>query len=198
MSSTPKVLVIALIAGSLGLLASLWTAGFTPLLHSALGQRVLGAMLAARAPKAPAGITVARPGLAIPPLQLRDLDGRIVPLPLAHAKHAVLINLWASWCGPCVREMPYLERFSSQQADNGVQVLGIALDDPTAVRAFLRQVPVTYPILTDAPGPGDAGVRLGNPAGVLPYSVLVSAEGVLLKQHIGPFAAGELENWVEP
>ena len=44
----------------------------------------------------------------------------------------------------------------------------------------------------DAPGPADAGVRLGNPKGVLPYSVLVSADGRLLKQHIGPFVEGEI------
>src|SRR3546814_12974329 len=55
------------------------------------------------------------------------------------------------------------------------------------VRDFLQRVPVDYPILVDAAGPADAGVRLGNPKGVLPYSVLVSADGVLLKQRIGPF-----------
>jgi hypothetical protein len=54
---------------------------------------------------------------------------------------------------------------------------------------------VSYPILVDTPGPADAGVRLGNPKGVLPYSVLVSGDGRLLKQRIGPFVEGEIERW---
>jgi len=91
--------------------------------------------------------------------------------------------------------MPELQRFAEQQGANGVQVVGIALDDPAAVQAFLERVPVSYPILLDTPGPADAGVRLGNPKGVLPYSVLVSDDGRLLKQRIGPFADGEIEHW---
>jgi peroxiredoxin len=76
-----------------------------------------------------------------------------------------------------------------------VQVVGIALDDADAVRAFVARTGVTYPILIDTAGPADAGVRLGNPKGVLPYSVLVSADGRLLKQRIGPFEEGEIAGW---
>ena len=107
----------------------------------------------------------------------------------------MLINVWASWCGPCIEEMPELQRFAASQGATGTQVVGIALDDAASVRAFLRKIPVQYPILLDAPGPADAGVHLGNPKGVLPYSVLVSADGRLLKQRIGPFAAGEIPGW---
>ena len=91
--------------------------------------------------------------------------------------------------------MPELQRFAAAQGPNGTQVVGIALDDPAAVRAFLQRIPVGYPILLDVPGTTDAGVRLGNPKGVLPYSVLVSPEGRLLKQRIGPFAPGEIDRW---
>ena len=91
--------------------------------------------------------------------------------------------------------MPELQRFAAQQATNGVQVVGIALDEADAVHAFLQRVPVSYPILLDTPGPADAGVRLGNPKGVLPYSVLISADGRLLKQRIGPFDDGEIDAW---
>jgi peroxiredoxin len=89
--------------------------------------------------------------------------------------------------------MPELQRFSARQGAAGVQVIGIALDDPAAVREFLIRIPVHYPILMDTPGQADASVRLGNRKGVLPYSVLVGADGRLLRQRIGPFAAGELD-----
>ena len=128
-------------------------------------------------------------------LTLRGLDDKLVELPDHYAGRPVLINFWASWCGPCIREMPELQRFSSEQGLNGTQVVGVALDDAAAVRAFLQRTPVDYPILLDTPGPADAGVALGNPKGVLPYSVLVSADGRLLKQRIGPFAEGEVARW---
>ena len=195
MNASSKVVLVALAAGTLGAIASLLTTGPGPLLRSELGQRLLGGALEASAPKPPQGVVVARRGERLPSLTLPGLDGPVVTLPTAYAGRPLLINLWASWCGPCVEEMPELQRFAASQGSNGVQVVGIALDDPAAVRAFLRRIPVAYPILLDAPGPADAGVRLGNPKGVLPYSVLVSADGRLLKQHIGPFGAGDLSNW---
>ena len=160
-----------------------------------LGQRILGATLAAAAPKPPAGIMVATRGEPIPAVDIADLEGRAVTLPGTYAGRPILINFWASWCAPCVKEMPELQRFSAAQGRNGVQVVGIALDDRAAVRAFLQRVAVSYPILLDAPGPADASVRLGNPKGVWPYSVLVSADGRLLKQRIGPFDDGEIARW---
>ena len=195
MNASSKVVLVALAAGTLGAIASLLTTGPGPLLRSELGQRLLGGALEASAPKPPQGVVVARRGERLSSLTLPGLDGPVVTLPTAYAGRPLLINLWASWCGPCVEEMPELQRFAASQGSNGVQVVGIALDDPAAVRAFLRRIPVAYPILLDAPGPADAGVRLGNPKGVLPYSVLVSADGRLLKQHIGPFGAGDLSNW---
>ncbi|MEN1958771.1 hypothetical protein WCE41_00305 [Luteimonas sp. MJ246] len=74
-------------------------------------------------------------------------------------------------------------------------MIGIALDDQAAVEEFLERIPVRYPILIDAAGPRDSGVQLGNQRGILPYTVLVSADGRLLKQRIGPFVHGELDAW---
>ena len=195
---TVGVLLVAVLAGGLGLLASLRVAGPGPLLRSELGQRVLNAAMSASAPEPPAGVPVAARGARIASFTLRDLDDHPHGVPGSWRDRPLLVNVWASWCAPCVHEMPELQRFASAQPANGVQVVGIALDDGDAVRAFLRRVPVAYPILLDAPGPADAGVRLGNPQGVLPYSVLISADGTLLKQRIGPFEPGELEAWARP
>jgi thiol-disulfide isomerase/thioredoxin len=195
MRSQAKIQLVALVAGALGVVASLATNGPGRLLRCVLGPRLLGCLLSAAAPESPPGVAVATRGKPIPVINVRDLAGNRIEFPTRYAGKAMLVNVWASWCAPCLKEMPELQRFAMQHAANGVQVVGIALDDADAVNAFLRRVPVSYPILLDTPGPADAGVRLGNPKGVLPYSVLVSADGRLLKQRIGPFDEGEIDAW---
>ncbi|ODU40508.1 TlpA family protein disulfide reductase [Thermomonas sp. XSG] len=139
---------------------------------------------------------MAEKGGIVPAMTLPDPDGKQVAIPAAWAGRTTLVNLWATWCAPCLKEMPDLQAFADAQGATGVQVVGIALDDAAAVAAFLRQHGITYPVLVDAAGPADAGVRLGNPAGVLPYSVLVLADGRLLKTRIGPFTdAADIAAW---
>ncbi|HEU4774318.1 MAG TPA: TlpA disulfide reductase family protein [Lysobacter sp.] len=198
MKSNTRIVLVALAAGVIGAGAGLWFNGAAPLLRSEVGQRALQDVLSATAPAAPAGLAVAERGQVIPTLQLPDLEGQSLALPAAHLGRPQLINFWASWCGPCIEEMPELDRFAASQDGNGVQVVGIALDDADAVRAFLQRIPVDYPILIDAAGPADSGVQLGNLKGVLPYTVLVDAQGRLVKQKIGPFQHGEIDAWARP
>jgi thiol-disulfide isomerase/thioredoxin len=117
-------------------------------------------------------------------------------LPDAHGRR-VLVNLWATWCGPCRDEMPLLDGFTRRHGANGtVVIVGIAQDDPAAVRSYLRLTPVNYPILFDD-AQGRAGLRLGDRLGNLPYSALLDANGRLLRRHYGPFAnADALATWV--
>jgi len=192
---TRTVLIVAIVAAVLGAGAGLLVSGSGPIWRSELGQRTLQGMADAAAPAAPDGVTVAERGDPMPALRLPDLDGRTVALPQDYAGRPLLINVWASWCGPCIDEMPELQRYSERQGADGVQVIGLALDDPAAVRDFLLRVPVAYPIVTDPPGPADASVRLGNRRGVLPYSVLIGHDGRIAKQRIGPFAPGELDGF---
>ncbi|MEO6103156.1 MAG: TlpA disulfide reductase family protein [Pseudoxanthomonas sp.] len=189
-------LAVALAAGVLGALASLWFGG-SPLLRSEAGQQALHSAMDATAPEPPAGVKPAKPGQPMPPLTLADLHGQPQSLPGAYAGRPLLINVWASWCGPCIEEMPELDRYARLQGNQGVQVIGLALDTPDNVRQFLSQVPVAYPIVIDSPGPADASVWLGNRKGVLPYSVMVDAGGRIVRQKIGPFAAGEIDAWTK-
>ena len=198
MKSGAKIVLVALAAGALGVVASIASNGPGPLLGTEAGQRVVQEAYRATAPAPPAGVAVAGRGDRIPAFTVPGLDDRPLDVPGSWRGRPLLINVWASWCGPCIEEMPELQRFHAEQGAKGVQVVGIALDDPASVRAFLQRIRVTYPILVDEAGPADAGVRLGNPKGVLPYSVLVSADGVLLKQRIGPFAHGEIDGWARP
>jgi thiol-disulfide isomerase/thioredoxin len=137
-----------------------------------------------------------RVGELMPSFTLPDLDGMPVKFPDQFKGKPLLINVWASWCAPCIEEMPELARFAARHADTGPQVVGLALDTPEAVLDFLGNVPVYYPIVIETPGPQDASVKLGNSQGLLPYSVLVDAQGRVLKQKLGPFKAGEIDAWV--
>lgn len=179
MKPAAKIVLAAMVAGALGVAAGLWRDGrFSP------------------EPVPPAGVAAAGIGDPLPAIALPDLDGKIVELAGIAQGRPLLINVWASWCGPCVKEMPELDRFSREQADNGMQMVGLALDTPEAVRDFLNRVPVSYPIVLDTPGPADASVRLGNTRGLLPYSVLVGADGRIAKRKLGPFEPGEIRDWV--
>lgn len=118
---------------------------------------------------------VVLPDLAARPRRLSEWDGR-----------PRLVNFWATWCAPCVKEMPLLQRHA--QAHPELAVIGIALDDPAAVSAFVRELGIGYPILVQAPSATDASVLYGNRRGVLPFSVFIDAEGVLRAAEAGDFA----------
>ena len=199
MPSNKAVVGIALLAAMAGAAASLY---FEPTIAQKLagtepGQRVLGAVLEANAPKPPADLKIAERGGIVPAMTLSTIDGIAVELPRAWAGKPTLVNLWASWCAPCLKEMPELQTFS-QHASKSAQVVGIALDDADSAKAMLARLGITYPNLIDTPGPVDAGVQLGNPAGVLPYSLLVSADGRVLKTKIGPFEnRDDIASWVQ-
>ena len=107
----------------------------------------------------------------------------------------LLINFWATWCAPCVREMPEIDRFHREFGPRGWQVLGLAIDGPTPVRAFLGRVKVGFPI-------GLAGLdgtelirSLGNTSGGLPFSVMISADGRVLRRKLGATHFDELAAW---
>lgn len=131
-------------------------------------------------------------GEKIPNLALIDLQNRVVDINQWQGKTRV-INLWASWCQPCVHEMPVLENFAKENPD--VQVIGVAFDDIAAVSKFLDAAPVSYPVAI-ATDPNRAASQLGNARSALPFSALIDAQGILKAAHLGDFDAQRLKDWV--
>ena len=99
----------------------------------------------------------------------------------------LIVNFWATWCPPCLEEIPAFVRLQREFATRDVQFLGIALDSKENVRNFLREHAVNYPSLHGQRDAIDIGKRYGNSIGALPYTVAVARDGKVLLTHHGVF-----------
>ncbi|MFN0161005.1 MAG: TlpA family protein disulfide reductase [Burkholderiales bacterium] len=104
----------------------------------------------------------------------------------------LLVNFWATWCGPCKEEMPDLQRLATGDLGNKVRVIGIGIDDKDKMRSFAADIGITYTILqTGAPGL-DLMKALGNRSGALPFTLVLDGAGRVVKSHAGKLSYEEL------
>ena len=126
---------------------------------------------------------------AQPKLHLSTVDGKTFDLAEQHG-HWVVVNYWATWCGPCLEEMPELSALAAMR--EYIKVVGVANDDikPADMQAFLQKHPVAYPIAQVDPGapPADFGMP---PA--LPVTWLIDPQGKVAKRFMGPVTAADIE-----
>lgn len=141
----------------------------------------------AAAPEAAAPIDVWR-------LRFETPDGGELALAGLRGRPLVL-NFWATWCAPCVEEMPLLDRFQRDHGGAGWQVIGLAVDNAAQVREFLARRPVGF-------GIGLAGMQgvqlarsLGNHGGGLPFSVVYDSRGAVAAHKLGAATAEDLAEW---
>lgn len=109
----------------------------------------------------------------------------------------LLVNFWATWCPPCVEELPLLNAFNTANAARGWQVLGLAVDQPSAVRGFLKKLPLNFPVGMAGFAGTELSRTLGNPSGSLPYTVVFGAEGTVLHRKIGKVSEADLAQWAQ-
>lgn len=107
----------------------------------------------------------------------------------------LLLNFWATWCPPCVEEMPMLDAFHREQSGRGWSVVGLAIDQPSAVRQFLGRTPVGYPIGLAGLGGTELGRSLGNLAGGLPFTVVFGPGGEVRQRKMGKLTPADLAQW---
>ena len=122
----------------------------------------------------------------------RDAGGEMRSLGQFQGRLLVL-NFWATWCAPCRAEMPAFSQVSRNWASRRVQFVGLSSERPEVIAAFTREVPVSYP-LWSGDGVETLAERLGNRAGVLPYTAIIDPSGKVLETKVGPYTEAELED----
>ncbi|WP_028605905.1 TlpA family protein disulfide reductase [Ottowia thiooxydans] len=121
-----------------------------------------------------------------PPLLLTPFRGK--PL---------LVNFWATWCPPCVEELPLLNRFYNENKANGWQMVGLAVDKVEPVKRFLTQRPLDFPVGMAGMEGIDLARSLGNEAGGLPFTVVFGTDGRVLDRKIGQVHEPDLKSWLK-
>ncbi len=127
-----------------------------------------------------------------------DLDGK--PHALSEWKGKVLIvNFWATWCPPCLQEIPEFVKLQHELGPKGLQFIGILTDDEAdKAREFLQSKPLNYPVLDGTVGARQFTAKLGDSAGVLPISAVFDPTGKLVHTEIGVFTRDEVLEKIKP
>jgi thiol-disulfide isomerase/thioredoxin len=125
---------------------------------------------------------------------LQSLDG--LPMPMAHFRgKPLIVNFWATWCAPCVEELPLLNSFYQQNSSKGIQLLGIAVDKVENVKPFLGRIPLQFPVALAGFGGIQASKNLGNLGGGLPFTVVWNKAGEIVQRRMGIVHNQDLQAW---
>jgi peroxiredoxin len=126
---------------------------------------------------------------------LKDMNAQDVKLASLKGK-VVLLNFWATWCGPCMMEIPSFVRIQDEYKDKGFQAIGVSVDDPPEKLApFAKQFKINYPLLVGQERE-DIQAAYGG-VSVLPISFIISRDGKVCRRQIGPASKEQFESWIK-
>ena len=131
-----------------------------------------------------------------PDFRLLDLNGQ-VHTTADYRGRVMLVNFWATWCAPCLTEMPLLNAAHQRYQAQGLTVLGPALDDSAAVNAYVNAHGIDYPILLGEEPLFDLMDAFGDTLGGLPFTVIVDREGRIAERHWGGLDAAGLDRLIQ-
>ena len=120
----------------------------------------------------------------LPKMSLKMLNGKSTDVSSFLEDGPILINFWATWCAPCIKEMKYLDKFNKKYAESGFQVVSINTDTPRSlskVKSFVKSRGYSFEILMD---PKSEFIRKAG-GKVLPFLLLVNTDGTIFKRHMG-------------
>lgn len=136
-------------------------------------------------------------GTKRPAFEFKDTEDNLLNIDDLNGK-VVLVNFWATWCPPCKKEMPAFIELQEQYAEQGFQIVGIALDDEDSVRDFADALGVNYPVMAAEYEGITLSRDYGNHVGALPYSAFVDRSGKITKTKIGEISKQEVEEIITP
>lgn len=116
---------------------------------------------------------------------LRQWQGRLL-----------VVNFWATWCPPCLKEMPGFSRLQGRLSGKGVQFVGIGIDSADKIREFARTVPISYPLLVAPADTLNLARKFGNHSDGLPYTVVLDPKGRVLATRLGAWSETDLEKFL--
>lgn len=146
-----------------------------------LGAAALGGAFAWRKLNPPQASAVAQAFWA---RRFPGLDGQTLEVARWRGQ-PLLVNFWATWCPPCVKELPEINQFYKETRSKGWQVLGLAVDQRDPVKAFLQKAPLDFEVALAGPEGLSLVRELGNPAGGLPFSVVFDETGEISWRRLG-------------
>ena len=120
------------------------------------------------------------------------------PVSTENWKNRVLVvNFWASWCPPCVEEMPTLDKIQREFDPKKMLIVGIGIDSPSNIREFLIRTPVSYPIVIGGLEGSNIAKQMGNSSGALPYTVIINTKGKAVYSKLGKISEDELRKAIK-
>ncbi len=123
--------------------------------------------------------------------EMADADGKMHKLSQWQGK-TLIVNFWATWCAPCVEEMPELTALQTELAPKNIQILGVGIDSPSNIREFGAKYKITYPLYIAGMTGTELSRQFGNQTGGLPFTVIIGPKGDIKKTYLGRLKMDQL------